>query len=109
MVKFGFFRPINVMFLEGFQMEFSEKELHAIAAAKKKVNTATLFRVLLIIAILCAVALMFTGVVIAEQIIYLAFAAVLLALALPQFGPGPKYEELLNILESKARAQRSKT
>ncbi|MEO3865970.1 hypothetical protein [Rheinheimera fenheensis] len=87
-------------------MEFSEKELLAIAAAKKKVKAATLLRVMLIIVMLCAVALMFSGVVIAEQIIYLAFAAVLLALALPQFGPGPKYEELLKILESKANSQR---
>lgn len=87
-------------------MEFSEKELLAIAAAKKKVKTATLFRVLLVIVMLCAIVLMFSGVVIAEQIIYLAFAAVLLALALPQFGPGPKYEELLKILESKANSQR---
>ncbi len=87
-------------------MEFSEKELLAIAAAKKKVETATLFRVLLVIVMLCAIVLMFSGVVIAEQIIYLAFAAVLLALALPQFGPGPKYEELLKILESKANSQR---
>jgi hypothetical protein len=39
----------------------------------------------------------------------LMFAAVLLAVALPQFGPGPKYEDLLNIIESKADAQRSKT
>lgn len=87
-------------------MEFSEKELLAIAAAKKKVKAVTLFRVVLIIVVLSAIALMFSGVVIAEQIIYLAFAAVLLALALPQFGPGPKYEELLKILESKANSQR---
>jgi len=86
-------------------MKFTDKELLVIAAAKKKVKSATLFRVLLIIAMLCAIALMFTGVVIAEHIIYVAFAAVLLALALPQFGPGPKYEELLKLLESKANMQ----
>lgn len=90
-------------------MEFSDKELAVIAGAKKKIKTATLFRILLVVVVLLGIGLMFTGVVIAEQIVYLALAAVFLAIALPQFGPGPKYEELLKMLESKANAQRSKT
>ncbi|MCT6699777.1 hypothetical protein [Rheinheimera sp. 4Y26] len=88
-------------------MEFSDKELLVIAAANRKVKAATLFRLLLIMIILCAIVLMFTGVVIAEQMIYFALMAVLLAVALPQFGSGPKYEDLLKILEDKASMQRS--
>ncbi|WP_213997851.1 hypothetical protein [Arsukibacterium sp.] len=90
-------------------MEFSENELAAIAAAKKKIKTAAMFRVFLILSILMGITLMFSGLVIAEVIVYLAYAAVMLAVALPQFGPGPKYEDLLKILESKANVQRSKT
>lgn len=90
-------------------MEFSEKELAVIASAKKKIKTATLFRVLLIVVLLCGIALMATGMVVAEYIVYLAFGAVVLAIGLPQFGPGPKYEELLQILDNKANTQRSKT
>ena len=90
-------------------MEFSENELAAIAAAKKKIKTAAMFRVFLILSILMGITLMFSGLVIAEVIVYLAYAAVMLAVALPQFGPGPKYEDLLNILESKANVQHSKT
>ncbi|MCD1598437.1 MULTISPECIES: hypothetical protein [Rheinheimera] len=90
-------------------MEFSDKELEVIAGAKKKIKAATFFRVLLIVVMLCGITLMATGVVVAEFIVYLAFGAVVLAIGLPQFGSGPKYEELLNILDSKANAQRSKT
>ncbi|MDH5632144.1 MAG: hypothetical protein OEZ10_04035 [Gammaproteobacteria bacterium] len=90
-------------------MEFSDKELAVIASAKKKVKTATFLRIVLVIAMLSGIGLMFTGVVVAEQIVYLAVAAIVLATVLPQFGTGPRYEELLKILESKANAQRSKT
>jgi hypothetical protein len=97
------------MFSTGVSMEFSDKELAVIAGAKKKLKTATLFRILLVVVMLCGIGLMFTGVVIADQIVYLALVAVFVAIGLPQFGLGPKYEELLNILESKANAQRPKT
>jgi len=90
-------------------MEFSDKELAVIASAKKKIKTATLFRALLIVVLLCGIALMASGMVVAEYIVYLAFGAVVLAIGLPQFGPGPKYEELLQILDNKANTQRSKT
>lgn len=90
-------------------MEFSDKELAVIAGAKKKLKTAKLFRIILVVVMLCGIGLMLTGVVITDQIVYLVLAAVFVAIGLPQFGPGPKYEELLNILESKANAQRPKT
>jgi len=89
-------------------MEFSDKELAVIAAAKKKVKIANLFRVFLILIILSGIALMYSGVVVAELVVYFAFAAVVLAVALPQLAPGPKYEVLLKILESKANAKQSK-
>lgn len=88
-------------------MEFSDKELAVIARAKKKIKTATLFRILLVVVMLCGIGLMFAGVVIADQIIYLAVAAVILAVVFPQLGQGPKYEELLKILESKAQHSRT--
>ncbi len=37
--------------------------------------------------------------------IYIAFALVVFAVALPQFGQGPKYEELLALLQQKAAQQ----
>ena len=52
---------------------------------------------------------MFSGMVVADELVYLALASVLLAIALPQIGPGPKYEDLLKILENKANVQRSTT
>ncbi len=48
-------------------MEFSDKELLVIAAANRKIKAATLFRLLLIIVILCAIVLIFTGVVILSK------------------------------------------
>lgn len=86
-------------------MEFTEKELQLIAAARKKVKMATLFRIAIIISILCAIVFMFSGIEVAENMLYFGLATVFLSVALPQIGHGPKYEDLLHILESKANSQ----
>ena len=90
-------------------MEFSDEELKVITAAKKNIRIANLFRIFLVIVILCGISIMFSGMVVADELVYLALASVLLAIALPQIGPGPKYEDLLKILENKANVQRSTT
>jgi hypothetical protein len=58
-------------------MEFSEKELKLIAAAKKKSSDSRIKR-----------------------------AAVFLSVGMPQFGDGPKYEDLVKLLESKSRNEK---
>ena len=83
-------------------MAFSEKELSVIEAAKIKVKFASAIRILVISIMVCGIAMMVAGILVADHIIYLSLAAVALAIAHPQFGSGPKYEDLVNILESKA-------
>lgn len=90
-------------------MEFSEKELAVIAAAKKKTTAATFVRVAIVVAMLFGIALMFADVVIADHVVYVSIAAVLLAVARPQLGGGPKYEDLVRLLEDKTRDQNAKT
>ncbi|PKO91789.1 MAG: hypothetical protein CVU15_09290 [Betaproteobacteria bacterium HGW-Betaproteobacteria-1] len=90
-------------------MEFTNSELAVIADAKKKILFATIVRVFIVIAMLVAIVLMFTGTVIGERLIYGAIAMVFVAVAHPQFGSGPKYEDLVRLLESKAKDQNTKT
>ena len=90
-------------------MKFSDNELATIAKAKQKIKYASIIRVAIIFSILFGMALLFFGIALPNQIIYWLFSAVVLAIAIPQFGYGPKYEELLKMLEDKANEQQSKT
>ena len=98
-----------VMFSERLHMKFTSSELAIIAEAKKKIYFATIVRVLIVIAMLVGIVLMLSGTVIADRLIYGASAAVFLAIAHPQFGAGPKYEDLVRLLESKSKDQHTKT
>ena len=83
-------------------MEFSEKELRLIAAARKQAADARVKRVLILIAMLVGMGLMIAGVVATDRFAYACLAAVIWSIALPQLGGGPKYEDLVTLLESKS-------
>jgi hypothetical protein len=90
-------------------MEFSENEMKLIAAAKKKSSDALITRILILIAMFVGMGLMIAGEVSPDRFAYVAVAAVFLSIAMPQFGGGPKYEDLVRLLESKSRNKKQET
>lgn len=85
-------------------MEFSERELELIVKAKKKAVEVKTKRIVIILAMIVGIVLMVTGAVGAEKTAYLLVAAVFFSLGLPQFGDGPKYEDLVSLLDKKANS-----
>jgi Zn-dependent protease with chaperone function len=83
-------------------MEFTQRELTLIAKAGKKPKNARNIRIILLIAMLLAVACMFVGVFDSDKLAYGLFIAVFVAIAHPQLGEGPKYEDLVALLEKKS-------
>ncbi|MDQ2990970.1 MAG: hypothetical protein M3R60_17920 [Pseudomonadota bacterium] len=83
-------------------MEFTQKELALIAKASRKANNATFIRIILLIAMLIAVGCMFTGAFDSDKLAYGLLVAVFVAIAHPQFGEGPKYEDLVALLKKKS-------
>lgn len=83
-------------------MEFTQKELALIAKASRKAKNATFIRIILLIAMLIAVGCMFVGAFDSDKLAYGLFVAVFVAIAHPQFGEGPKYEDLVALLEKKS-------
>jgi hypothetical protein len=86
-------------------MEFSEKELKLIAAAKRKSSDALVKRVLILIAISVGMGLMIAGKISPDCFAYVTVAAVFLAVAMPQLGGEPKYEDLVKLLDSKLKSK----
>ncbi|MCL1121683.1 hypothetical protein N7V09_12210 [Shewanella seohaensis] len=86
-------------------MEFTNAELALITAAKQKVQMAQRVRVGVIILLILGTLTLLAGFWSHPYAIYIAFALVVFAVALPQFGQGPKYEELLALLQQKAAQQ----
>lgn len=82
-------------------MEFTQKELALIAKASRKASNAKIIRVVLLIAMLIAVGCMFMDVFDSDKLAYGLFVAVLVAIAHPQLGGGPKYEDLVAMLKQK--------
>lgn len=83
-------------------MEFTQKELALIAKASRKASNARLIRVVLLIAMFIAVGCIFMDVFESDKLAYGLFVAVLVAIAHPQLGGGPKYEDLAALLEQKS-------
>lgn len=83
-------------------MEFTQKELALIAEASSKAKSAKVIRVLLLIAMLIAVGCMFVGAFDVDKLAYGLLVAVFIAIAHPQFGQGPKYEDLVALLKKKS-------
>ena len=86
-------------------MEFSEKELKLIAAAKKKTSDNLVKRVLILIAISVGMGLMVAGKISPDYFANATVAAVFLAVAMPQLGGEPKYEDLVKLLDSKLKSK----
>ena len=86
-------------------MSFSSQELSVIHAAKKKAASAWALRVFLIVTVVAAAFLAANGEINAESCAILAVIVALIAAFGPQISLGPKYEDLLNILESKLEQQ----
>jgi hypothetical protein len=86
-------------------MEFAQKELALIAKASRKAKNARFIRIILLIAMLIAVGCMFVGAFDSDKLAYGLFVAVFVAIAHPQFGEGPKYEDLVALLEKKSVGQ----
>ena len=83
-------------------MEFTQKELALIAKASRKASNARLIRVALLIAMPIAVGCIFMNVFESVKLAYGLFVAVLVAIAHPQLGGGPEYEDLAALLEQKS-------
>lgn len=83
-------------------MKFSEQELELIAEAKKKSAEVKVKRIFIICAMILGVVLMVTGTIAADKTAYLLVTAVFFSLGLPQLGGGPKYEDLVSLLDKKA-------
>ncbi|MCP3127066.1 hypothetical protein [Shewanella sp. KJ2020] len=88
-------------------MEFTETELALIAAAKQKVQMAQRVRMGVIILLILGTLTLLAGFWSYPYAIYIAFALVVFAVALPQFGQGPKYEELLELLLEKSSSPKT--
>lgn len=90
-------------------MEFTDAELVLITAAKNKVKWAQRARIGVIILLLLGTLTLLADLWSHPYAIYIAFALVVLAVALPQFGQGPKYEELLEILLEKSSGPKTQS
>jgi len=86
-------------------MGFSSQELSVIHAAKQKAASAWALRIFLIIAVVATAFLAAYGEIDAQICAIIAVVVALIAAFGPQISLGPKYEDLLNILESKLEQQ----
>jgi hypothetical protein len=96
------------MILQRSQMNFTNREIEIIAAARKKVFFASVLRIMALCATVVGIVLMAKGLIAPKPFSYALIAAVFFSIAHPQFGWGPKYEELVKILEGKSKGQNEK-
>lgn len=82
-------------------MEFTEKELSVISQAEKKVRQAFYLRVLLLVSLLAFLGLFILDHIKPDQLAFISVVLVLSAIAAPQLGGSPKYEQLTALLSSK--------
>jgi hypothetical protein len=73
-----------------------------IAKAGRKAENAKFIRIILLIGMLIAVACTFVGAFDIDKLAYGLFVAVFIAIAHPRFGEGPKYEDVVALLEQKS-------
>jgi len=90
-------------------MEFTDAELALITAAKHKVKWAQRVRIGVIILLILGTLTLLADLWSHPYAIYIAFALVVFAVALPQFGQGPKYEELLALLLDKSSSPKTQS
>lgn len=82
-------------------MDFTEREIATIVAARKKVSFSSAIRICILVLTFVGIFLLAKRLITPEGFIYFLIAAVILSIAHPQLSWGPKYEDLLNILERK--------
>jgi len=82
---------------------FSESELKTIILARKKLKHAKVSQIMQIIALAVLASGVYIGLFSPEKFAFLAVAFVVISIAQPQLGVGPKYEDLVNLLESKSK------
>lgn len=82
-------------------MQFTQKEVALIARAGRKAKNAKFIRIFILIAMLVAIACMLMGALDTDKIAYFLLVAVFVSIAHPQLGDGPKYEDLVALLEQK--------
>lgn len=82
-------------------MEFSEKELILIKKASVKMRQVSISRTISFGVLLLSLVAMLFGYLDEKVFAYLSFIIVIVSIAQPQLGTGPKYEELVGLLASK--------
>ena len=82
-------------------MDFTDKELKLIHSARVRIKQAFYVRILSMAAIVCLLALFLAGRITPEVVAYTSVVLVVISVAYPQLGAGPKYEQLVKLLASK--------
>lgn len=83
-------------------MEFTQKELLLIDRSVRKARDARITRAILLIGMIAATACMVAGLLDGDTCAFGLIVAVLIAVAHPQLGGGPKYEDLAELLSKKS-------
>jgi hypothetical protein len=82
-------------------MTFTPKQIRTIHAAIVSKRKAKLFRPMVFVVLLSTLGAMLVGFLDAKVFAYIAVALSVFSIMLPQLGNAPKYEDLVDILESK--------
>ncbi len=86
-------------------MEFTETELLLIKNASSKIKQNTVVRVFFVLILILAIPAMLSGHLDGEHFMFLAIFMVVISIAQPQLGTGPKYEDLVGLLASKCSSK----
>ena len=80
---------------------FSEQELKIINQARNKISRSRFSKIVVILVLVALILAMLNGQVGEKEFVFFIFLLVLITIAQPQLGSGPKYEDLVTLLESK--------
>ena len=80
---------------------FSEQELKIIKQARNKISKSRFSKIVVILVLVALILAMLNGQVGEKEFVFFIFLIVLITIAQPQLGSGPKYEDLVALLESK--------
>jgi hypothetical protein len=81
---------------------FTEREIDTIRHARKKLARIRFSQIIAVIVLAIMVAGIFTSHISGNNFVTFAFILILLTIAQPQLGAGPKYQDLVELLENKA-------
>lgn len=80
---------------------FTEKELQVIKQAKKKIKNARVIQAVAILELVLMIIGVFANQISGNNFVALALVLALLTVAQPELGSGPKYKDLVELLERK--------